>query len=176
MTGTDANLDVVVRFLNTLDERTFTWRRSKHVKNDGLTSIEALSAWFEAHGLRTTEQELRPADLAAARSLRDALRDALTDGKGAAQALVGFPLRLEPDASGRVRIAGASGVAGLDFVLETVALSVGSGALRRLKLCVSPDCRWAYFDTSRSGTSRWCVMEACGNRNKTRAYRERHAD
>jgi predicted RNA-binding Zn ribbon-like protein len=49
-----------------------------------------------------------------------------------------------------LRIAAASGVAGLDVIVETVAASVAGG--------------------------RWCSMEACGNRNKTRAYRRRRAD
>jgi predicted RNA-binding Zn ribbon-like protein len=80
-----------------------------------------------------------------------------------------------PDSSGRLRIAAASGVAGLDVIVETVAASVAGGNWSRLKLCSSADCRWAFYDTSRTGGGRWCSMEACGNRNKTRAYRSRRA-
>jgi hypothetical protein len=170
------NLVVVEQFLNTVDERTFSWHGEKHVKTDGLTSVKALSEWLEAHDLDTAGEELHPSDLAAARTLRGALRSALTDGNEGGQALADFPLRLAPDSSGSLRISAASGVAGLDFIVETVAASVGGGSWRRLKLCASPDCRWAFYDTSRSGTSRWCRMEVCGNRHKTRAYRLRNAD
>jgi predicted RNA-binding Zn ribbon-like protein len=73
-------------------------------------------------------------------------------------------------------MAADSGVAGLDAIVETVAASVAGGGWERLKLCASGDCRWAFYDTSRNGGGRWCSMEVCGNRHKTRAYRRRHAD
>jgi predicted RNA-binding Zn ribbon-like protein len=43
----------------------------------------------------------------------------------------------------------------------------------RLKTCVSDDCRWSFFDSSRNRTGTWCLMETCGNRSKNRAYRRR---
>ncbi|NAZ86017.1 hypothetical protein GTR00_07895 [Kineococcus sp. T90] len=155
-----------------------------------------------------------PADLAAARSLRAALRAALTGGGGdggggdggggdggggdggggdggggdggggaggaggaprAAEVLAGFPLHLAPDAAGRLRLRAAGGAGALDAVVEAVAAGVGTGAWGRLKLCASPDCRWAFRDTSRNGGGRWCSMEVCGNRHKTRTYRQRRA-
>ncbi|MFF3748946.1 CGNR zinc finger domain-containing protein [Streptomyces sp. NPDC002018] len=176
MTGGAVDLDVVEQFLNTLDERTFSWHGEKFVPGDGLSSVEDLSAWLEKHGLATAGQELRPSDLALAVALRDTLREALTDGTDsakAAQALASFPLRLAPDPSGHLRIAAASGVAGLDAIIETVATSVAGGGWKRMKLCSSADCRRAFYDTSRNGSGRWCRMEVCGNRHKTRAYRRR---
>lgn len=176
MAGAIVDLTLVEQFLNTLDKRTFRWHGQKRVASDQLTSIEALSAWLEAHNLLTAGQQLRPSDLAAAVALRAALREALTDGTDdakATQALAGFPLRLAPDTSGRLRITAAGGVPGLDLIVETVAASVAGGGWNRLKLCAATDCRWAFYDTSRNGGGRWCTMEACGNRNKTRAYRRR---
>lgn len=176
MSAAVVNLVVVEQFLNTLDERTFSLHGRNHVTTDELASVEALSAWLEAHGLVAPDQELRPSDLAAALSLRAALREALTgstDGAGAAEALAGFPLQLAPEPSGRLRLLAVSGVEGLAAIVETVAVSVASGRWTRLKLCASPDCRWAFHDTSRSGGGRWCSMEVCGNRHKTRAYRRR---
>jgi predicted RNA-binding Zn ribbon-like protein len=165
---TAVDLVVVEQFLNTLDERTFRSHGEKHVPSDGLTSIEALSAWLEAHGLMPAAQ---PADLAAAVTLRNALREAMTEGS--APALARFPLRLAPAPDGRLRIAADSGVPGLDPLVETVATSVADGSWNRLKLCSAEDCRWAFYDTSRNGGGRWCRMATCGNRNKTRAYRNR---
>jgi predicted RNA-binding Zn ribbon-like protein len=106
-----------------------------------------------AHDLVTEGQQLRPSDLAAAVALRAALRTALTDDT---KALAGFPLR-----------------PGLDPIIETVATSVAGGGGHRLKLCSSTDCRWAFYDISRNSGGRWCRMEACGDRNKTRAYGRR---
>jgi predicted RNA-binding Zn ribbon-like protein len=43
----------------------------------------------------------------------------------------------------------------------------------RLKVCASPDCRWAFFDATRNRSRRWCDMAGCGNRAKNRAWRDR---
>jgi predicted RNA-binding Zn ribbon-like protein len=45
--------------------------------------------------------------------------------------------------------------------------------LRRLKACVNPACEWAFYDTSRSRSGTWCVMEVCGARHKMARYRRR---
>ncbi|MET1075935.1 MAG: CGNR zinc finger domain-containing protein [Umezawaea sp.] len=176
MVSAVVDLDLVEQFLNTLDRRTFRWHGQQHVAADRLTSVEALSAWLEAHDLVPAGQQLGPADLAAAIALRTALREALsddTDDADAVRALADFPLRLAPDASGRLRVTAASGVPGLAPVVEAVAVSVAGGGWNRLKLCAAPDCRWAFLDASRNGGGRWCAMSACGNRTKTRAYRRR---
>ena len=175
------DLVLVERFLNTLDERTFQRHGRQHVATDQLTSPQALSAWLQAHHLPTPDGEALPADLSAALSLRTALRAALTPdtGTGAARTaelLAAFPLHLAPDAVGRLRLSAGTGVAGLDVLVETVAAQVAAGGWKRLKLCASPDCRWAFYDTSRSGGGRWCSMEVCGNRHKTRSYRRRRGD
>ncbi len=87
------DLVVVEQFLNTLDERAFSWHGERHTGNDELTSVQALSAWLEAHDLVGAGQELRASDLAAALALRAGLRDALTgdDSAGTARALAPFP-------------------------------------------------------------------------------------
>jgi predicted RNA-binding Zn ribbon-like protein len=168
------DLAVVEQFLNTLDERTFSWHGKKHVPSDQLTSVGALAGWLGERGLPA--EGLETTDLDAAVALRAALRSALIDGDAeATQAFDGFPLRLSTE-DGRLRITATSGRLALDTIVETVAANVAGGTWRRLKLCSSPDCRWAFYDTSRSGGGRWCFMEVCGNRNKTRAYRLRHAE
>ncbi|TFE02394.1 CGNR zinc finger domain-containing protein [Jeotgalibacillus salarius] len=50
--------------------------------------------------------------------------------------------------------------------------------LHRLKMC--PDCQYVFFDSSRSGTKKWCSMtkqsksgRACGTISKVRTYREK---
>jgi predicted RNA-binding Zn ribbon-like protein len=178
MTATAADLVLVEEFLNTLDQRTFSWHGRKFVPGDELTSPQALSAWLQEHDLAAGDREPGPSDLTAALALRTALRQALAedaDGTATAQALARFPLHLAPDPAGRLRITATSGTAGLDAIVETVATRVADGGWKRLKLCASPDCRRAFYDTSRNGTGRWCTMEACGNRHKTRAYRDRLA-
>lgn len=43
----------------------------------------------------------------------------------------------------------------------------------RLKACTDETCQWAFFDTTRNRSRTWCSMDVCGNREKTKRYRER---
>ena len=49
------------------------------------------------------------------------------------------------------------------------------GELERVKVCDAHDCGWFFVDVSRNRSRRWCDMAGCGNRDKARRYRERHA-
>jgi predicted RNA-binding Zn ribbon-like protein len=168
------DVKVVERFLNTLDERSFTSHGRKHVPGEKLTSADALSNWLETEGLNPAGQQLQPADLAAAVSLRAALREALTDGTHHNEALAGYPLRLTSDPAVGLRLTATGTTPGLAAIVETVAQNVADGGWTRLKLCAATDCRWAFYDASRNAAGRWCSMNACGNRHKTRAYRDRN--
>ena len=165
----DVGLGLVEELLNTLDERTFLRHGTPHRTEDRLTTPASLAAWFEEHGLPAAAT---PGDLEAARSLRAGLRSALLAERPVGDALARFPLHLAATEAG-LRLAAGTGSAGLDPLVEVVATTVADGRWKRLKLCASEDCRWAFVDTSRSGGGRWCSMETCGNRHKTRAYRQR---
>ena len=45
--------------------------------------------------------------------------------------------------------------------------------LGRVRLCEDEKCRWAFLDTSRNRTRRWCDMKVCGNRAKVRRFYKR---
>ena len=64
--------------------------------------------------------------------------------------------------------------------LAAVVGAVAAGTWGRLKAC--PDCRWFFYDHSRNGSKRWCLMyaggpdgRACGTIAKVRRYRSRQA-
>jgi predicted RNA-binding Zn ribbon-like protein len=42
----------------------------------------------------------------------------------------------------------------------------------RIKTCGNPECRWAFVDTTRANTRRWCRDERCGNRLRVRRARQ----
>ncbi|MFL6126187.1 CGNR zinc finger domain-containing protein [Actinophytocola sp.] len=171
------SLQVIEDFLNTVDERTFTRHGESHVPGERLTSPQALADWLAVRGLTSGDTPLGVTDVAATIALRTALRQALVADAGAdvtaTSTLRDYPLRLVPDVSGGLRIAVTSGRPWLDAIVETVAGSVAKGDWARVKLCAAPDCRWAFYDVSRNGRGRWCTMEVCGNRQKTRTYRQR---
>ena len=152
---TTVDTDLLVEFLNTLDEDDGT---------DELAGDDAARAWFAARGL--------PHDCVVAdevRAVRGALR-AAADGHAPPPGLGDVPLRAAY-ADGALTLesdhpAGA-------FVALAVRLSY-EGRWDRLKLCDMDTCRYAFYDASRNRSGRWCSMSVCGNRAKTRAFRERH--
>ncbi|UYQ62480.1 CGNR zinc finger domain-containing protein [Streptomyces peucetius] len=122
---------------------------------------------------------LAPAEIPAARDLREALRAACLAhaGHGTATALdtllTDAPLRVAvaPDGSAAVRAAGPPTL--LSRVAEAIATATADGTWTRLKACEAEDCHWAYYDRSPAGRSRWCSMSVCGARTKMRTYRAR---
>ena len=66
----------------------------------------------------------------------------------------------------------------LRAVLAEIAKSFADmlieGDLTRIKLCENSDCRWVFYDRSRSRTRRWCEgASGCGNLLKVRRFRKR---
>lgn len=152
-----------------------------------------LATWL---GRDDAELSVEPDALLALRDLREGMRElaAANNGQqadtdviqGAATVLASAPviLQLGDDQRGPHLVADSDA----DPARRTVAavaqsyLTVrASGDWARVKSCAAADCRWAYFDTSRNRSRRWCDMTNCGNRAKNRTWRERvrsgeHAD
>lgn len=123
------------------------------------------------------------ADMETLRDLRETLRSVLlphTTGQPVDPTAVDRLRELAAAAPLRAKI-GADGSAvptamGDDAVAEALAAMISAGQAgtwRRLKVCANPECRWAFYDTSRNRSSTWCDMSICGSRVKMRAYRRR---
>ncbi len=171
------DLELVRRFVNT---------RNVERGTDGLAGPAELVAWLEEHSL-VARASAGPADVVAARQLREAIRALLLENNGvstrkeAALTLnrtaraAGLALAFDPDGGARLEPA-ARGVAGaLGRLLAIVAAAMADGTWTRLKACRADDCRWAFYDRARNRSRHWCSMAVCGNRTKARAYRDRHA-
>ncbi|GAA4042222.1 CGNR zinc finger domain-containing protein [Nonomuraea soli] len=107
---------------------------------------------------------------------RTALREALGDPVALQEWAERHPLRVEFTEGGVVLRPERDGAVGR--ILAIVADAVGAGRWARLKAC--PDCGWVFYDHSRNGSRRWCVMNpggsearGCGSIAKVRAYRQR---
>jgi len=46
--------------------------------------------------------------------------------------------------------------------------------LDRIRKCQNPECVLFFYDTSKSGSRRWCSLDICGNKMRMAASRERH--
>ena len=115
----------------------------------------------------------------AARELREAIRILLRANNGlpvdvacASRVLA----RAARAADLRVGFAdGALRFESTDRILAAVAEAMADGSWSRLKACRSDTCQFAFIDTARNRSRQWCDMAVCGNREKARRFRSRHA-
>jgi len=175
-------------FANTLDVRHFTHHGVPHPQGDELTHARELAAWMSQRGLSSTSAKITPAMLASAIELRSLIRDYLqcdpierSRNKDATRALNKtlklFPLVVTAGNDGMVlRSAREDALAGLSPIVAELYDGSRNGTLGRLKMCASDECRRVFFDRSKPSTRRWCMSSLCGNRMKTRSYRERQRD
>jgi predicted RNA-binding Zn ribbon-like protein len=169
-------LYLVQRFVNSVDLES---------GEDELSSPEALRAWFAERGLMDAGDPVSAADLRRAIDVREGLRAVLLQNNG-------LPLdeerverldRAVGRAAVRVRftpgrdpelVTDAKGVDGaIARLMAIVAAAVEHGRWERLKACPREECEWAFFDKSKNRSGRWCSMDACGNIEKAKAFRER---
>ncbi|MFJ5300871.1 CGNR zinc finger domain-containing protein [Pseudomonas sp. NPDC088368] len=59
------------------------------------------------------------------------------------------------------------------LALRDVAQLRREGKWNRFKICANPDCKAAYFDTTRARTQRWHSYALCGNKANVAAFRSR---
>lgn len=45
---------------------------------------------------------------------------------------------------------------------------------QRLKICANPNCRWVFYDESKSRTKQYCTSDKCANLMKVRRFRAHH--
>lgn len=144
------------------------------IPNDTRQPDDRFAAWAAAHAVARRDHDT-------VRRLRDDLRTAL-EARAEADTVVNRWIDLtglRPRAeNGAVRFGHDGGPAG--ELLTAVVTAMTDGRWARLKTC--PDCRWAFYDHTRNGSKRWCLMTAggpggrsCGSIDKVRAYRARQA-
>lgn len=169
VSGTPTDEDLLTAFANL-----------GHVGPDELADLRALRAWMRSVGLPETDSAASMEDLGRLRAMRRAIRDLLLINNGVPvevdlQPLESVPLRLRFDDG--PDLVSALGTTNTDVVAGAVASALVRSAARpgwaRLKACPGPGCAFAFRDTTRNGSRRWCAMSECGNRAKGAAFRAR---
>lgn len=144
------------------------------IPNDTRQPTDDFGAYADAHAVPPGQRDT-------VRRLRDDLRSAVEGGAGPDAVVNRWIERigLRPQVrAGAVTYRHDAGLAG--DLLAAAVDAIAAGTWRRLKTC--PDCRWAFYDQTRNGSKRWCLMTAggpggrsCGSIAKVRAYRDRQA-
>jgi predicted RNA-binding Zn ribbon-like protein len=60
-------------------------------------------------------------------------------------------------------------------VVRSAAELIASTEAAQIRVCGGTSCGWMYVDRSRNGLRRWCLMETCGTREKSRRRANRSA-
>ena len=192
--GGDASVDLV----NTVDwtsrgldhERLTDYGRfTRWAEGAGVIPKSAGERLRRAAAARPREASLAHAKATWARWVLQRLYRAVAAGEAPGAALEDFNelladalrrLHISPEAAGRRgrlgwawRAMGGELESPLWPVLWSAAQLLASDDAARLRVCDAPECGWMYVDRSRNGLRRWCQMETCGTREKTRRRRER---
>jgi predicted RNA-binding Zn ribbon-like protein len=175
---------LLYEFVNSLDLRSFIEQGAPHAAGDELATRARLEEWMRERGLLTKWKRVSAADHLRTLELRESLRCFLQvppkrrpGAAGAAARLTkassSYPLTLSVSKTGTVTLQPAPGTNALGRIIAELFALADSERLARLKMCDSDECHWVFYDRSRPGNRRWCSSALCGNRHKTRAYRDR---
>ena len=173
-------------FANSLDVRRFTHHGVQHAQGDELIRPRELAVWMSKQGLLTEGTKMTAALFDSALQLRASIRAYLecdpaerrkdTEAvRSLNKAMKSFPLVAEARGDRSMTLAASrrDALAGLSVVVAELYDGSINGTLDRLKMCAAEECRRVFFDRSKPATRRWCMSTLCGNRIKTRTYRER---
>jgi predicted RNA-binding Zn ribbon-like protein len=178
VTDFDTRIDLIRDYVNTFDLETGI---------DRISSPDELATWFSEQGLVDDLVEPDDDEHAQALAVREAIRGLLLANNGvvadddaasktleAAGREARLTVRFE---NGRPVLApeGDGARAAIGRIVATVAELATTEEWKRLKSCRDEHCRVAFYDKSRNRSRAWCSMEVCGNREKARSFRQRHA-
>jgi len=166
------DIGIVRDFVNTTDHETGI---------DDLVTTTDLSTYLVNARLLEKRSQASEADLTLAHQLRRGLRRALElnhDGMSDAipdleAALAELPCELRwSDNSAELTPLHAGVRGALTRIVIAMNNAMAADLWWRLKICLSDECEWAFFDKSKNRSARWCEY-GCGDRMKMRAYRAR---
>ena len=178
VTDLHTQLDLVRDYVNTLDLETGI---------DRISSPGELALWFSEQGLVHDLVEPTDDELTDAVAVREAIRELLLANNGIEADAAAASKTLEDAGrkaqltvrfeNGRPQLApeGDGTRAAIGRIVAAVAELAPTDEWKRLKGCRDENCRVAFYDKSRNRSRAWCSMEVCGNREKARSFRARHA-
>jgi predicted RNA-binding Zn ribbon-like protein len=180
-------LENLYELLNSLDERRFVNLGRRHEGGDELRSERDVERWLRRRGLLGPGERVSSADMKLVLDFRRRLREVLEvqahggDSAAAVEELNATVARLsagllfDPDGTPGLQPRGTATRRALARLLAAAVEAQQLSLWPRLKMCAADDCCWVFYDHSKPRTGKWCSTSVCGNREKRRAYRRRHA-
>ena len=178
VTALHTQLDLVRDYVNT---------RDFEIDVDLFSSPDGLATWLSEQGLVEDLVEPTDEELADAVAVREAIRALLFANNGVQTDTASASRTLE-DAGRKAQLGvrfengrpvlspeGDGARAAIGRIVAAVAGLAPTDEWKRLKACRDESCRVAFYDKSRNRSRAWCSMEVCGNREKARSFRKRHA-
>jgi predicted RNA-binding Zn ribbon-like protein len=174
-TSLQPEIDLLVDFVNTYDLEEET---------DAIADPDMLRGWI-AEQAGEHLPDLDESEAQRLLELRESLRALLRAnnggeaGEGETQALREAAersrYRLSFGEEGRLSLAPArADLGGFESrLLLAIERLQCEDAWPRLKACTDDGCQWAFYDATRNRSRTWCSMDVCGNREKTKRYRQR---
>jgi len=153
---------------------------------DDLVKPDDLKEFLRDRSLIPARSSISEADLERAREVREAIRALLAANTGDPldtgalrklnRAADAVPMTIRFDETGSMLLPRPTGIdSAIGHIIGTVFRAMTDGTWVRLKACRRHTCQWAFYDNSKNGSSRWCSMKVCGNREKAETYRRRQA-
>lgn len=148
-------------------------------------NADSLRWWLAANGFVRDREEVSEEEATWALEVRAALVSRVRQAAG--EGRDGAPTEVLDRAARRAGVrpcfgcdepirVDAEGVPGaIGRLLGAAFLAEVDGRWERFRICGDPSCSTVFYDRSRNHSGKWCSMATCGNRNKVRAFRERHA-
>jgi len=169
---------VCLDFVATVGER---WRRSF----ERLRGPDDLARWLVESGMLRRPPQVSERQLESGRSLREAINRMARPGIGPEAGdraelnrwATHPPLAPQLTEQGELVWASNRPVEAAFATIARDAIDLLTGPLAgRVRECAAVDCALLFVDSSRPGQRRWCAGEACGNRTRTKAYRQRRRE
>jgi predicted RNA-binding Zn ribbon-like protein len=165
-------------FVATVGER---WRRSF----ERLVEPGDLARWLAQSGTLMEPPRVSERQLEVGRSLREAINRLARPGiepevrdRSAVNRWAAHP-PLAPqltEQGGVIRVSQRPVEAAFATIARDAVDLLAGPLAGRIRECAAPDCALLFLDSSRPGLRRWCAAEACGNRTRTKAYRQRRKE
>ncbi|WP_019617246.1 CGNR zinc finger domain-containing protein [Psychromonas ossibalaenae] len=163
------SLVLVEGFLN-------TW--SGELNIDDFKTPHSTEEWLRSVELWVSEEHITPEQTQKIIQFRSDLRTWILDSESrksldALASEISFQVNFNADGEVRFTSTGDPYHRAIGTLIEIIGESQKNGTWDRFKCCALPTCGWAFYDSTRSRTKRWCSMQTCGSRHKSREHYKR---